>query len=151
MINPEEIEEFKILDVLGAGAHGMVYRAINKTSGQFVAIKHLNRDLKDIKQAESESFIQNELRFLREIAHDNVIGMVKFIQKPKHLMMVIEYMEGGAVNQVIDKLGPLSEDLTKVIIRQVLLALEHLHSKKIIHRDIKVKLIPGGQYSAVQG
>lgn len=137
MINLEEIEDYKILDVLGAGAHGMVYRAINKRFGQLVAIKFLQKGVKGA--IESESFIRNEIRFFKSISHKNIIGLVNFMEKPQHLIMVLEYMEGGAVNQVVDKLGPLGEDLTRVIIKQVLLALSYLHSKNIVHRDIKVR------------
>ena len=141
MNNLKEIKDYKILDILGAGAHGLVYRAINKRNGQLVAIKHIQRDIHNSKQAQSEKSIRNELRFLRQTSHDNIIRIVDFIEQPQNLMIVLEFMEGGALNQIIDKTGPLDEEVTKSVISQLLGSLKYLHSKTIVHRDIKVMFL----------
>jgi serine/threonine protein kinase len=137
----KQIGNYKVLNVLGAGAHGLVYRAINQSNGELCAIKHIEKDFVNPKQTQSEGFFRNELRFLKVISHPNIVRFFNFLEEANSLVIVLEFMEGGALNQVIDKIGPLSEQFTKSIISQLLKSLFYLHSKNIVHRDIKVSVL----------
>ena len=135
MQTEELVGKYRILTQIGSGANGSVHKAIDRTSGHIVAIKQIP---KEHLPQEQHDLISNEKRVLSGLRHPNVIGFRDFVEKQKSLNLVLEYMEGGSISQIIEKLGPLDEDFSKIIIKQMLLGLQYLHEKGIVHRDIKV-------------
>ena len=146
MKNLEALDKYRTLEVVGAGANGLVYKALNKQIGDVVAIKQVQKESASCKRAERAKLVQNEKRFLEEIEHPNIIGFKGFFEKEDYLAIILEFMEGGSICQIIEKLGPFEEGLAKIIIRQVLKGLNHLHKRGIVHRDIKVSNHLGSQY-----
>jgi p21-activated kinase 1 len=117
---------------VGEGASGLVRVGLDSETGQKVAIKVI-----DTKNKRKDTIL-NELLILKEFKHKNLITFVDayWLEPEFTLYLVLEYMAGGALTNVITEVE-LEETLIAAICREVLLGVEFLHSKGIIHRDIK--------------
>ncbi|KAE8540331.1 hypothetical protein D1P53_003276 [Cryptococcus gattii VGV] len=137
---------------VGQGASGMVFVAKTLSNGKKVAIKQM-----DLSQQPRKELIVNEIIVMRESQHPNVVNFLDaFLVRGSELWVVMEYMEGGALTDVIEN-NKLEENQIAAICLEVGLpkisdrvgltmitahfqtcrGLQHLHSRSIIHRDIK--------------
>lgn len=120
--------------VIGAGGFGVVRRAkLHGDGSKIYAIKSLD---KKRLSGQFES-LKNELSILRFCDHQNIIKFYEIFQDKEHFHFVMEYCEGGDIVSYVKDNGPLDEETTRKIIFECLLALNHLHSCGLIHRDIK--------------
>ncbi len=122
--------------LIGKGAFGKVTLGIHKLTGKYVAIKTI--DKKYMKDDFSRKKVLQEVYILKKIRHANVIRLLEVFEGPKHLLMVMEYASGGDLLKYVKEKGPLSEEEAKVIFRQVLYGLGHIHARSVLHRDIKL-------------
>ncbi|KAK6522317.1 Protein kinase [Arthrobotrys megalospora] len=132
---------------VGQGASGSVYVAKINTNavsdaarqyahdqpnGKRVAIKQM-----DLAHQPRKELIVNEILVMKESQHPNIVNFLDaFLKGTSELWVIMEYMEGGALTDVIDN-NPLEEDHIATICFETCKGLQHLHSQKIIHRDIK--------------
>ncbi|KAL1408404.1 hypothetical protein Q8F55_005216 [Vanrija albida] len=117
---------------VGQGASGMVYVAKTLSNGKKVAIKQM-----DLAQQPRKELIVNEIIVMKESQHPNVVNFLEsFLVKSTELWVVMEYMEGGALTDVIEN-NKLTEEQIACICLETCRGLQHLHSRSIIHRDIK--------------
>nr|XP_019047495.1 STE/STE20/PAKA protein kinase [Kwoniella bestiolae CBS 10118]OCF26425.1 STE/STE20/PAKA protein kinase [Kwoniella bestiolae CBS 10118] len=117
---------------VGQGASGMVFVAKALTSGKKVAIKQM-----DLQQQPRKELIVNEIIVMKESQHPNVVNFLDaFLVRNSELWVVMEYMEGGALTDVIEN-NKLGEEQIAAICLETCRGLQHLHSRSIIHRDIK--------------
>ena len=141
---PKQLGKYIIEDVLGRGGMGTVYKARDPRMGRLVAIKTLSGNLRD------ESTLK---RFYREaektgrLKHANIITIYDLGEEGGHPYIVMEFIEGRALDSIIrDPIDlPLLQKLR--IIEQVCLALGYAHANDVIHRDVKpgnVMLRPDG-------
>ena len=130
---------YKVIEFLGEGSFGKAYLAQCDSDNNKYVIKQI--PLEGMSDEEKrETF--NEAIILKKLDHPNIIKFKEvFLQrKPKPaLNIVTEYADGGDLNQKIEKQKkvPFSEDQILDYITQICLALQHIHKKKIIHRDLK--------------
>ncbi|KAL0483295.1 cell division control protein CDC7 [Acrasis kona] len=121
--------------VLGTGGHGKVYRGQITDTGEVVAIKKV-----PVKAGKfSKKFIKLEVDILRQLSHVNLVKYMgcKYSSALKEYSIVLEYVDGGSLEQIIKNQGALTEDQIASVVIQVLKGLMYLHSKKVIHRDLK--------------
>ncbi|KAI9635497.1 kinase-like domain-containing protein [Dioszegia hungarica] len=117
---------------VGQGASGLVFVAKTLATGKKVAIKQM-----DLAQQPRKELIVNEIIVMRESQHPNVVNFLdSFLVRSSELWVVMEYMEGGALTDVIEN-NKLEEDQIAAICLETCRGLQHLHSRSIIHRDIK--------------
>ncbi|SNX83473.1 probable p21-activated kinase [Melanopsichium pennsylvanicum] len=117
---------------VGQGASGSVFVAKTLATGQRVAIKTM-----DLAQQPRKELIVNEILVMKESQHPNIVNFLNsFLVRNNELWVIMEYMEGGALTDVIDN-NTLEEDQIAAICHETCKGLEHLHSQSIIHRDIK--------------
>ncbi|KAK6904038.1 hypothetical protein I203_107552 [Kwoniella mangroviensis CBS 8507] len=117
---------------VGQGASGMVFVAKALTTGKKVAIKQM-----DLQQQPRKELIVNEIIVMKESQHPNVVNFLDaFLVRNSELWVVMEYMEGGALTDVIEN-NKLTEEQIAAICLETCRGLQHLHSRSIIHRDIK--------------
>lgn len=122
--------EFK--ETVGRGAFANVYRAINKVTGDEVAIKEIFiEDDDDILE------LMCEIDLLKILKHKNIVKYHGFIKNEKKLLIFLEYCSGGSLRNLYKKNGPLSEPHVVKYIRQVLEGLVYLHGQGVVHRDVK--------------
>lgn len=125
-------EQYELLEKIGAGSFGTVYKAMHKESGQIVAIKQV--DLEDSDDDISE--IQQEIAHLAQCDSEWVTRYYGSFVKGYKLWIIMEYLAGGSCLDLL-KAGPFSEAHIAIICRELLLGLEYLHNEGKIHRDIK--------------
>ena len=132
---------YKLLKLLGEGSFGKAYLCENLSDNSHCVIKQIPLDGLD-EQEKKETY--NEVLILKKVNHSNIIKFIDVFKKSKPintLNIVTEYADDGDLNQKIEKLrqkkSPLTEKEIINYLIQICLALNHIHKKKIIHRDIK--------------
>ncbi|KAJ3928582.1 MAG: Pkinase-domain-containing protein [Lentinula lateritia] len=117
---------------VGQGASGHVYVAKTLATGRKVAIKEM-----DLSHQPRKELIVNEILVMQESQHPNIVNFLNsYLVKSNELWVVMEYMEGGALTDIIEN-NTLEEDQISSICFETCKGLTHLHSQHIIHRDIK--------------
>ncbi|KAI1318399.1 Protein kinase [Mortierella claussenii] len=117
---------------VGQGASGSVYVAKHLTTNTKVAIKQM-----DLSMQPRKELLVNEILVMKESTNPNIVNYLdSFLIKSQELWVVMEYMEGGALTDVIEN-NKLTESQIAFICREACKGLQHLHSQNIIHRDIK--------------
>uniref|UniRef100_A0A4W6EML5 non-specific serine/threonine protein kinase n=1 Tax=Lates calcarifer TaxID=8187 RepID=A0A4W6EML5_LATCA len=130
-INPNDLWE--IIGELGDGAFGKVYKARNKETGVLAAAKVIETKCED----ELEDYMV-EIDILAKCDHRYIVKLLDAFYHDNNLWIMIEFCPGGAVDATMLELDRgLTEPQIKVVCRQMLEALDYLHSMKIIHRDLK--------------
>lgn len=130
---------------IGQGASGSVYVAKALATSQLVAIKAM-----DLAHQPRKELIINEIMVMKESQHPNIVNFLKaFLVRDNDLWVVMEFMEGGALTDVIDN-NTLEEDQIAAISLETCKGLEHLHNHSIIHRDIKSDNILLNNYGQVK-
>ena len=136
MVGRKLVDRFEITRKLGEGGMGAVYEARHTLIGKRVAIKILLD-----KYAQKESVIarlQQEARLASSIGHPNIVDITDFGKtEDGRTFVVMEYLDGESLAQLIGREGPLAPERALQISRQVADALTAAHGKGIIHRDVK--------------
>ncbi|KMQ96780.1 serine threonine-protein kinase d3 [Lasius niger] len=122
-------------EVLGSGQFGIVYGGVHRKSGRAVAIKVIDKLRFPTKQ---EAQLKNEVAILQNLSHSGVVNLERMFETPERIFVVMEKLKGDMLEMILSsERGRLSERITKFLITQILVALKHLHSKNIVHCDLK--------------
>lgn len=129
-------ERYRVLECLGQGAMGAVYRAEHELMKKTLAIKVLRADFTD--HGEAVERFRREAQAAANIDHPNVCQASDFGEMDDGaFFLVIEYLEGRTLGEVIDREGPLEPSRAVHIARQIASALGRAHEVGIVHRDLK--------------
>ncbi|KAH7170346.1 kinase-like domain-containing protein [Dactylonectria macrodidyma] len=127
--------DFDILRTLGTGSFGRVHLVQSKHNQRFYAVKVLKKaQVVKMKQVEHTN---DERRMLSDVKHPFLITLWGTFQDLKNLYMVMDFVEGGELFSLLRKSGRFPNPVAKFYAAEVTLALEYLHSKNIIYRDLK--------------
>ncbi len=129
------IENYKIVSLLGKGGMGIVYKAYDTKLDRYVAIKMLSPQNNDNERF-TERF-KREAKNQAKLMHPNIATVYGFIEYESLLGIVMEYIDGDSLEKIIYKRKRISLVDSLYIIQQVLKGLGFAHSKGFIHRDIK--------------
>ncbi|XP_015113925.1 serine/threonine-protein kinase D3 [Diachasma alloeum] len=122
-------------EVLGSGQFGIVYGGTHRKTGRAVAIKVIDKLRFPTKQ---EAQLKNEVAILQNLSHSGVVNLERMFETPERIFVVMEKLKGDMLEMILNsERGRLSERITKFLITQILVALKHLHSKNIVHCDLK--------------
>ncbi|CCK72489.1 serine/threonine protein kinase CDC15 KNAG_0K01240 [Huiozyma naganishii CBS 8797] len=126
--------KYQLNQVIGKGSYGIVYKAVNKSTKQVVAIKEIN-----YTSDEELNEIMIEIDLLKNLHHINIVKYHGFIQKMSNLYIILEYAAHGSLKGLLSsRIGHLLDEAeTKIYVRQTLDGLAYLHEQGVIHRDIK--------------
>jgi serine/threonine protein kinase len=131
-----EIGSYKIVDMIGRGGMGHVYRAQHPYIGKQVAIKLLKAEYST--QAEVVQRFFQEAKSVNNIHHENVIDVLDFGRtKEDEYFIIMELLEGRTLSQALQKEAPFPLKRTAHICLQICAALEAAHKNNILHRDLK--------------
>ncbi|XP_066438638.1 serine/threonine-protein kinase D1-like isoform X1 [Eleutherodactylus coqui] len=122
-------------EVLGSGQFGIVYGGKHRKTGRDVAIKIIDKLRFPSRQ---ESQLRNEVAILQNLRCPGVVDLEAMCETPERIYVVMEKLHGDMLEMILssDK-GRLPERITRFIVTQILMALRHLHSKSIVHCDLK--------------
>ncbi|CAE7211940.1 hypothetical protein PTT_13099 [Pyrenophora teres f. teres 0-1] len=124
-------ERYRNLSKIGQGASGGVFMAYEVHTNKCVAIKQMN-----LEQQPKKDLIINEILVMKDSKHKNIVNFMDSFLLRGDLWVVMEYMEGGSLTDVVT-FNIMSEGQIAAVCRETLHGLQHLHSKGVIHRDIK--------------
>lgn len=127
--DPREI--YRNFSKIGQGASGGVYTGYEKGTNRLVAIKQMN-----LEQQPKKDLIINEILVMKDSSHPNIVNFIDSYLCTGELWVVMEYMEGGSLTDVVT-FNIMTEGQIASVCRETLMGLQHLHSKGVIHRDIK--------------
>ena len=125
---------------IGQGAFGKVNLGLNVLTGRVVAIK-------SFKTTPIEKFkhkmkkIQYETELMKRFNHKNITKILEVFNDEEYMLIIMEYINGGNLFSFVKKRRKLSEKMAKFLFRQIILGIQHIHSKNVVHRDIKLENI----------
>ncbi|KAL4484301.1 hypothetical protein ABPG72_006412 [Tetrahymena utriculariae] len=129
------LDDFDIIKVLGRGTFGKVMMVQKKDTGVYYALKSIRKlKIQDEKQAEH---LRMERYILESINHNFLVKLKYTFQTDDKIFFIMDFMKGGELFQHLKLNHRFSEQTAKFFAAEVLLALEYLHSRKIIYRDLK--------------
>ena len=135
---PLTIGKYRVEDVLGRGAMGVVYRAYDEGIDRHVALKTVRTDL--LSGAEAEQWLerfQREARAAARCLHPNIVTVFDFGEADGVTYISMEYVKGRQLQAYLGQRQPFATEFALSIVIQVLRALSFAHDNGIVHRDIK--------------
>jgi len=127
--------EYRVGRTLGTGTFGKVKLAQRLADGQMVAIKCLNRN-RIVFAAQGER-LAREIRLLKLLNHPNVIRLHEVLHTPSEILMVMEYVHGGDLLEVLNTQPRFREEQVRAIFAQICCGVSFCHSLGVAHRDLK--------------
>jgi serine/threonine-protein kinase len=141
----QTISHYRVLEKLGGGGMGVVYKAEDTRLHRFVALKFLPPEV--ARDPERMARFEREAKILASLNHPNIASIYGLEESNGVRALVMELVEGPTLAERPGQ-GPLPLDESLAIAKQIAEAMEYAHERGIIHRDLKplnVKLTPGGQ------
>ncbi|XVE58887.1 hypothetical protein DITRI_Ditri04bG0205000 [Diplodiscus trichospermus] len=129
------IDDFEIIKPISRGAFGRVFLAKKRTTGDLFAIKVLKKA--DMTRKNAVESILAERDILISVRNPFVVRFFYSFTCRENLYLVMEYLNGGDLYSLLRNLGCLDEEVARVYVAEVVLALEYLHSLRVVHRDLK--------------
>jgi serine/threonine protein kinase len=127
--------QYRILDQLGKGGMGRVFKAMHFTMGRVVALKVLAPQL--LKTANAQLLFRREMRAIAQLSHPNLVTAYDADQIGNRYFLVMEYVDGPNLEQFVRERGPLPAGLACEFMRQVADGLQFAADMGMVHRDIK--------------
>ncbi|KAL2921843.1 Serine/threonine-protein kinase TIO [Bienertia sinuspersici] len=140
------VENYHVIELVGEGSFGKVYKGRKKYTGQTVAMKFILKHGKSDKDLHN---LRQEIEILRKLKHENIIEMLDSFETAQEFCVVTEFAQ-GELFEVLEDDKCLPEEQVKAIAKQLVRALYYLHSNRIIHRDMKPQNILIGSGSVVK-
>ena len=133
-LSGQNVKGYKLIERIGAGGFGAVYRAFQSTVGREVALKVILPGLAN--RPEFVRRFETEAHLVARLEHLHIVPLYDFWRDPNGAYLVMRYLRGGNLHELL-KGGALSLDESAQIINQIASALMTAHNNDVIHRDIK--------------
>jgi len=131
----KHLGHYEIIDLIGDGGMGAVYRAIDPRFGRHVAIKvlhsHLRRDPEVLARFKTEAVIEAKLN------HPHIVTVYDFLEADEHVALIMQYVPGQALDGFLASRGRLPWELAVELTQQILEAIHYAHRQGLVHRDLK--------------
>jgi calcium-dependent protein kinase len=128
-------KSYKIIERLGAGTFGKVYKVLHYPSGTHRAMKVVKKNSVNY-QDDDKNFLK-EIELLAKLDHPNILKIYEYYIDDSNYYVISELIQGGELYEQIVKMKTYSEKMAAVIMEQLLSAVCYLHSNNIVHRDLK--------------
>ncbi|KAL1508068.1 hypothetical protein AB1Y20_007664 [Prymnesium parvum] len=126
--------------LIGTGSFGHVYFGMNTSTGELMAVKQiLYGGTNSTSALHNAQALQRELITLQDLSHPNIVRYLGIERDDVNgtISIFLEYCAGGSIASLLERFGPFSEPQSAVYTRMVIHGLSYLHSRSILHRDIK--------------
>jgi MAP/microtubule affinity-regulating kinase len=132
----QQIKQYKLVKTIGKGNFARVMLARHLPTGSEVAIKIIDKTQLNSSSLEK---LFREVSIMKLLNHPNIVKLFEVIETDKTLYLVMEYVNNGEVFEYLVKNGRMKENVARQKFRQIVSAVQYLHSKNIIHRDLKAE------------
>ena len=136
---PTDISFYKFGRMIGRGAFGKVNIGLNILTGRIVAIKSFNKQ--NLTNEKAKKKILYETNLMRSLYHPSVTKILETFETDKYMLIIMEYISGGNLQNFVRKRRKLCEKTARILYRQLIQGIKYIHSKGIVHRDIKLENI----------
>jgi serine/threonine protein kinase len=127
---------YQIIQQIGSGGMGDVFKARHNRLGRIVALKMLKQEFSMNEQFRKRFY--REASIMAELQHPGIVGLFDYFEHDNSIFIIMEYAEGMALDDFMaSKGGKIEEDTAVKIMLNILEAMEYAHRKNVIHRDIK--------------
>lgn len=124
--------DYELRETLGSGAFAKVVKVLHKKSGQYRALKIIKK-----QKDQDPARMYLEVEILKKLVHPNIMQIYEFYEDKKNFQIITELCEGGELFDMIVEKGSFNEDEAAWVMKQLLSAVNYIHSNNICHRDIK--------------
>ena len=136
-----QLDEYTLTQFLGKGTFGEVYLTTKKNTDFFFATKRMSKEF--VEDPKYFKYFQNEIAILRRLYHKNIVRLEDLKKTNNHYYVIMEYCNGGSLTECLEKYKnlyhtPFTEEIVQHIMRQIVSAINYIHSLRIIHRDLKL-------------
>ena len=136
-----KIGDYTLYQLLGKGSFGEVYLTTKANNPEILATKKL--DKKQTDRPSVKKYFDNEISIMKELNHPNIVRFYDLLTSKSHYYVIMEYCNGGSLSKCLRKYKnlyrkPFTQEIVQYLMRQIIDGLKYIHSKKIIHRDIKL-------------
>jgi serine/threonine protein kinase len=128
-------KNYRIIQTVASGGTAVLYKAIQISLDRIVAIKRLHQHL-----TTDDNFTRRfvlEAKAAASLDHENIVRVIDFGVENDCYQMVMEFVEGESLREVLERWHPINHELALALVHQICRGLEHAHAKGIVHRDIK--------------
>jgi serine/threonine-protein kinase len=130
----DTIGKYRILEKIGEGAMGVVYKALDPHINRVLAVKTMSADM---DEPELRQRFEREARSAGSLSHKNLITIYDLFEEEGRIFIAMEYLDGEELKSKISRSEPMSLERKLRFMRELSEGLEHAHQKEIVHRDIK--------------
>ncbi|XP_047941577.1 serine/threonine-protein kinase 38-like [Salvia hispanica] len=133
--NRTSVTDFDLLTIIGRGAFGEVILCREKLTGNVYAMKKLKKS--EMLRRGQVEHVKSERNLLVEVVSDYIVKLYCSFQDAEYLYLVMEYLHGGDMMTLLMREDVLTENVARFYIAEAVLAIESIHERNYIHRDIK--------------
>ena len=135
------IDQYSLNRFFGKGTFGEVYLTQKDGSMNYYATKRMEKKMVD--DPRYKKYFKNEISILQRLFHENIIRLEDLKATLNHYYIIMEYCNGGSLNQCLNRYKelyhrPFTEEIVQYIMKQVVSAVKYIHAQNIIHRDLKL-------------
>ena len=127
------MERYRVLKKIGDGTFGTVHKAVNRSTGEVVAIKLLKKKY----HSWEECLTLREIKSLRKLSHQNIVKLKEAFRFNDQLHLVFEFLDQNLLQLLKDSTTPITEEKLRGILYQIFAGLAFMHKHGFFHRDIK--------------
>jgi serine/threonine protein kinase len=144
-------DDLTLIKLLGKGSFGEVYLSTKKGRNRYFATKKIKRQIMD--KPSLKKYFENEIEILKQLDHQNIVRLEEIKKTNDYYFIVMEYINGGGLSDCLKKYMKLNnnkafpEQIVQHLMKQIIETLYYIHSRKIIHRDLKLDNIMVNFYS----
>ena len=136
-----QIDDLTFIKILGKGAFGEVFLTTKRGRREYFATKKLDRS--QIDNTSLQKYFVNEIGILKSLNHPNIVRIEDLKTTSNNYFLVMEYVNGGSLTDCLEKYKNIygqafPEGVVQNLMRQIVDAIKYIHSRKIIHRDLKL-------------
>lgn len=135
-VREQQVKQYELLKTIGKGNFARVMLARHLPTNSEVGIKIIDKTKLNTK---SLKMLFREVSIMKLLNHPNIVKLFEVIETEKTLYLVMEYITKGEVREFIVKKGRMKENVARQMFRQIVSAVQYLHSKNIVHRDLKAE------------
>jgi serine/threonine protein kinase len=127
---------YEIIQMVGKGGMARVYKARHLVMNKLVAVKEINQHLLDVHPDMRKRFL-NEAKVSLDLRHDNIVAVYDLFEENGGLYIVMDYIEGSSIKDILDEGERMNLDEIAHVLDGIASALDYIHRKNLVHRDIK--------------